>query len=83
MTETARFRVQLLSGDPELMHLADAVFEAVGALRDTPDTTELVAAEGHFEVTLRAFIGVAAARLPATSFRPVQRSELPGLSGYK
>lgn len=39
-TEIARFRVQLVCGDPELVNLADAAFEAATALTSPPSRTE-------------------------------------------
>jgi hypothetical protein len=74
-TETARFRVQLVCGDPELVNLADAAFQAATGLASPSSLKELHAAEGQFEAAVRAFIGTAAERLPAASVRPVRRPE--------
>lgn len=74
-TETARFRVQLVCGDPQLVNLADAAFSAVTPLGSPPSPKELRAAEGQFEAAVKAFIGTAAGRLPAASARPVRRPE--------
>jgi hypothetical protein len=73
-TETARFRVQLVCGDLELVNLADAAFEAATELTSPPSLRELRAAEGQFEAAVKAFIGTAAGRLPAASAR---RGRLP------
>lgn len=64
--ETARFRVQLVCGDAELMDLADAAFTAAGAISGSPGRSELRAAEDQFEAAVKSFIGVAAARLRAS-----------------
>jgi hypothetical protein len=74
-TETARFRVQLVCGDPELVNLADAAFEAAIALTSPPSRKELRAAEDQFEAAVKAFIGTAAGRLAAASARPGRRPE--------
>ena len=73
--ETARFRVQLVSGDQELMNLADAAFTAAGAISGTPGKTELQAAEVQFEAAVKAFISAASVRLRATPLRQLQQRE--------
>jgi hypothetical protein len=73
--QTARFRVQLVCGDPELVNLADAAFDAATKLTSPPSLKELRAAEGQFEAAVKAFIGTAAGRLPAASARPGRRPE--------
>lgn len=62
-TQIARFRVQLVSGDPELMALADEAFKASGALLRGPDRAEMRALEARFEQTLKTFIQSASERL--------------------
>jgi len=61
--EAARFRVQLVSGDPELMTLADAAFTAVGAISGSADSKKLHEHENHFEDAVTEFIHGASARL--------------------
>jgi len=73
--EIARFRVQLVCRDPELVSLADAAFEAAAALTSPPSRKELRAAEDQFEAAVKAFIETAARRLPAASAGPGQGSE--------
>jgi hypothetical protein len=65
--ETARFRAQLVSGDPELMSLADAAFSAAGTISSTPGRTELHTVEDQFEAAVKAFISAASVRLRETS----------------
>ncbi len=65
--EAARFRVQLVSGDPGVGMLADAAFVAVGALSSSPDRSELRAREDRFEAAVTAFIHAAAERLHGTA----------------
>jgi hypothetical protein len=61
--EAARFRVQLVSGDPGLGTLADAAFTAVGALSGSPDRSELREREDHFEAAVTMFIRAASGQL--------------------
>jgi hypothetical protein len=61
--QIARFRVQLMSGDPDLMALADETFNASGALLHGPDRAEMRALEARFEQTLKTFIQSASERL--------------------
>jgi hypothetical protein len=61
--EAARFRVQLVSGDPEVMTLADAAFTAVGALSSSADRNELRDREDRFEAAVTMFIHAASRRL--------------------
>jgi hypothetical protein len=65
--EAARFRVQLVSGDPGLEMLADAAFAAAGALSGSPDRDELRERENRFEAAVTTFIHAASGRLRATS----------------
>jgi len=71
--EAARFRVQLVLGNLDLMALADAAFAAVGAINGSSDVTELRERENHFEAAVTAFIHAAANRL-----RTVVPSSGPG-----
>ena len=65
--EAARFRVQLVSGDSQLMGLADSAFSALGAIRTAPDIDELREIEEKFENAVKEFIAAAGARLRAVS----------------
>jgi hypothetical protein len=65
--EAARFRVQLVSGDSQLMGLADSAFSALGAVRTAPDIDELREVEKRFENAVKEFIAAAGARLRAVS----------------
>ena len=64
--EAARFRVQLVSGDPEVEMLANAAYTAVGALSSSPDRDELRERENHFEAAVTTFIHAASGRLRTT-----------------
>ncbi|WHT22674.1 hypothetical protein N8J89_16890 [Crossiella sp. CA-258035] len=55
----ARFRVQLLTDDPELLQLADAVFKPVDVLADAANRGELAVLEERSEEVLAAFIQLA------------------------
>jgi hypothetical protein len=55
----ARFSIQLLTEDAELLRLADRVFEPVDGLIDAKDRSELKALEERSEELLAAFIQVA------------------------
>jgi hypothetical protein len=55
----ARFSVQLLTDDAEILQLADAVFGPVDALIDVEDRSELKALEDRSEEILAAFIQAA------------------------
>ncbi|MFD5245740.1 hypothetical protein ACFWIW_14405 [Amycolatopsis sp. NPDC058340] len=55
----ARFRVALLTGDPELVALADVAFEHCGAIRDAADHAELAGHEERCQQALDAFIDAA------------------------
>ena len=68
--EAARFRVQLVSGDPEVEMLADAAFTAAGALSGSPDRDELREREDHFEAAVTMFIHAASGQLRATTRVP-------------
>ncbi len=59
----ARFRVQLIADDQELVALADAAFEPIGAIRDAADRANLAEHEKRSQELLKAFIAAAAARL--------------------
>jgi len=61
----ARFRVQLVSGDPELMGLADSAFSALSAIRTASDSNELREVERNFEGAVKEFIAAAGVRLRA------------------
>ena len=63
--ETARFRVQLVSGDAQLMMLADSVFAALDAIRTASDKTKMVEVEKRFESAVKEFIAAAGTRLRA------------------
>ena len=41
----ARFRVQLISGDSQLMRLANSAFDALGGIRTASDRTEVSVSE--------------------------------------
>jgi hypothetical protein len=73
--EAARFRVQLVSGDPHLGTLADAAFTAVGAMSGSSDRDELRERENQFEAAVTAFILAAASQLQVAS------PSWPGRSG--
>jgi hypothetical protein len=61
LAETARFRLRLVSGQPE--PLADAAFAHMDVLRGAADLAELKIREAEFEVAVSAFITAAAERL--------------------
>jgi hypothetical protein len=61
--EAARFRLQLVAGDPRLVRLADAAFIAVGAISDSADRDELRERENSFEAAVTAFIQAGSRRL--------------------
>jgi hypothetical protein len=65
--EAARFRVQLVLGDPEVMRLADAAFTAAGALSRSADRDELRERENRFEIAVTLFMHAASGRLRMTS----------------
>lgn len=65
--EAARFRVQLVSGEPGLMSLADSAFTAIGAIHTAADRSELHERENRLEATVKEFIQAAAARLRAAT----------------
>jgi hypothetical protein len=69
--EAARFRVQLVSGDPEVMMLADAAFTAAGALSSSTDRDELRERENRFEAAVTMFMHGASGRLRMTASAPV------------
>jgi hypothetical protein len=64
--EAARFRVQLVSGDPGLVMLADSAFSALGPIRTASDRKDMTEIEKRFENSVKEFVAVAAARLRAT-----------------
>ncbi|MEV8631820.1 hypothetical protein AB0395_09200 [Streptosporangium sp. NPDC051023] len=66
LAEAARFRLLLVSGQPE--PLADAAFAHMDALRDATDRAELKTREAEFEAAVAAFVTAA-----AKSLVPVQR----------
>lgn len=59
----ARFRVQLVSGDPELMALADTAYSAAAALLRGKDRPEMRSLESQFEQAVETFIQTASKRL--------------------
>ena len=69
--ETARFRVQLVSGAPDLMTLADSAFDALEPIRSAAfgegepikDLDELREHETSFEAAVKEFIQAARAQL--------------------
>jgi hypothetical protein len=61
--ESARFRVQLVSDDSELMMLADSAFASVGSIDGASDRGELQEHENRFETAVKVFIRAAAERL--------------------
>jgi hypothetical protein len=61
--EAAQFRVQLVSGDPQLIGLAESAFSAPGAIRTASDSTELREIEEKFESAVKEFIAAAGAQL--------------------
>jgi|SRR5215472_4638850 len=63
--EAARLRVQLVTGDSQLIMLADAAFAALGAIRAASDRTEVVEVETQFEGALKEFVIAAGSRLRA------------------
>ena len=65
--EAARFRVQLVSGEPGLMSLADLAFTAIGAIHTATDRSELHERENRLEAAVKEFIQAAAARLRAAT----------------
>jgi hypothetical protein len=65
--EAARFRVQLVLGDPEVMMLADAAFTAAGALGRSTDRDELRERENRFEAAVTMFTHAASRRLRMTA----------------
>jgi hypothetical protein len=63
LAESARFRLRLVSGQPE--PLADAAFAHMDSLRSAVDLAELKIREAEFEALVSAFITAAAERLIA------------------
>ena len=59
----ARFRVQLIAGEPALVALADAAFEPVDAIRQAADRNELLAHEHRANETIAAFIAAGGAQV--------------------
>jgi hypothetical protein len=59
----ARFRVQLVAEDPDLVALADAAFEPINAIRGAADRAELVEHENRSQDRLKAFIAAAGAQV--------------------
>jgi hypothetical protein len=57
--DQARFTLRLLTEDSELLDLADAVFEPIGALGDAADLAELKAHEVRCQELLTEFVRVA------------------------
>ena len=63
--EAARFRVQLVSGDSQVIMLANSAFDALEPLKSAPNKKKLEEAEESFATTLKEFIAAAGARLRA------------------
>ncbi len=59
----ARFRVQLLAENPDLLALADAAFEPIGAIHHGADRAALVEHENRCQDLLKAFITAAGAQV--------------------
>ncbi|MET8998304.1 hypothetical protein [Amycolatopsis sp. NPDC004169] len=59
----ARFAVRLLTDDAELLRLADAAFEPIGAIREAADRAELRELEDRSQEILTAFVEAAGRRL--------------------
>lgn len=59
----ARFRVQLLAEDPDLVALADAAFQPIGEIHHAADRAELVNHENRCQDLLKRFITVAGAQV--------------------
>jgi hypothetical protein len=59
----ARFRVQLVAEDADLVALADAAFEPIGAIGAARDRNELLEHENKCQDALKAFITAAAAHV--------------------
>lgn len=58
----ARFRLQLVSGDPELIALAETVHAKAGAVLQGSDRTDLRSRETQFEQAVESFIQTASER---------------------
>lgn len=72
LAEAARFRLLLVSGQPE--PLADAIFGFMAALRGAPDLSALKEAESEFEVAVSAFLAASSERLiPESGRHPLAR----------
>jgi hypothetical protein len=61
--EAARFRLQLIFDDADVVRLANSAFAAIGRIRNASDKQKLTDQENRFEVSVSEFIAVAAARL--------------------
>jgi hypothetical protein len=59
----ARFRVQLLANEADLLALADAVFPPITAIRNAVDRAELARHEDRSEENLKVFIEAAGAQV--------------------
>lgn len=79
--EAAWLRVQLISGDSQLMGLADSAFSALGAIRTASDSNELREIEKNFEGAVKEFIAAAGARLRVAPGRSGGRRLVPGGGG--
>ncbi|MGK5556743.1 hypothetical protein ACSNOI_34555 [Actinomadura kijaniata] len=60
VAESARFRMLLVTDDPELRERAEVVLGHMGSLRDAADRAELQDREARFEADVSAFIAAAA-----------------------
>jgi hypothetical protein len=63
--EAARFRVQLISGDSQVIMLANSAFDAFEPLKTAPNKKKLEEAGESFATTLKEFIATAGVRLRA------------------
>jgi hypothetical protein len=61
----ARLRMQMLTDDAELLHLADVAFGPIKELHDSPDVTTLRKHEEHSQAVLSAFIQAAGQQVRA------------------
>jgi hypothetical protein len=59
----ARFRIQLLAEEPDLVALADAAFEPIGAIHHAANLAELRDHENRCQDRLKAFITAAGAQV--------------------
>jgi hypothetical protein len=65
--EAARFRVQLVSADSDVMLLADSAFFSVDAIHTASDRNEMVEVEKRFERAVKEFIAAAGIQFRLTT----------------